>query len=140
LHLIKAVVFIIIIMKSVEIKERVKELASACGIVTLTERQFVFNQLYMQFINLNNIQSQGKTYKDVYPKIVQHFIDFEIISKGYRENKFDSFLDEVNDYLMQNVYNPDEKRKIYDLLEGCLGAKIIKYDEVNKSKANNDKL
>jgi hemerythrin len=95
-------------MNSVEIRERVKELATACGIVTLTERQFVFNQLYMQFINLNNIQSQGKTYKDVYPKIVQHFIDFEIISKGYRENKFDSFLDEVNDYLMYHVRNSDK--------------------------------
>jgi hypothetical protein len=95
-------------MNSVEIRERVKELASACGIATLTERQFVFNQLYMQFINLNNIQSQGKTYQDVYPNIVQHYRGFETISKGYRKDKFASFLDEVNNYLMYHVRNSDK--------------------------------
>ena len=92
-------------MKSVEIKERVKELASACGIVTLTERQFVFNQLYMQFIRLNNIQSQGRNYEDIYPNILKHYKVFEIIPADYSKDKIASYIHSVNDFLMHHVYN-----------------------------------
>ena len=142
MHPIKAVVFKLNVMNSNEIKERVQELASAVGIVELTERQFVFNQLFMSYIRLNHIDSQGKTYEEIHPNIQKHYKSFESISKGYRPNKFESFLDEVNDYLMYHVRTKEltqtelqeqTRQNAYDLLEGCLGAKIIGYEDITQS-------
>ncbi len=57
----------------------------------------------MDYIRINDITTQGKTYEEILPNILKHYRDFESISKGYRANKFDSYLDEVNDYLMDSV-------------------------------------
>ena len=117
-------------MNVTEIKERVQELANAIGVVEFTERQFVFNQLFMSYIKMNDITTQGETYDEIYPNIVKHYKDFEDISKGYRSSKFDSFLDEVNDYLIycvrgkeltQTEQHEQERLNAYYLIESLLG-------------------
>ena len=128
-------------MNSNEIKERVKELASAVGVVELTERQFVFNQLFMSYIRMNDIKTQGERYEEILPNIVKHYRVFEEISRGYRDNKFESYRDEVCDYLINEI-RPKEltqteiheqtRQDAYDLLEGCLGAEIIGYEDITK--------
>ena len=114
-------------MKSKEIKKRIEALEQAVGEVVFTERRFVFNQLFMQYIRLNDINSQGSTYEEIYPNIHKHFTDFESISKGYRANKFESFTDEVSDYLIDCVRAKEltdtELHALEDrnFLEECLG-------------------
>ena len=128
-------------MNSNEIKERVKELASAVGVVELTERQFVFNQLFMSYIKMNDIKTQGERYEEILPNIVKHYRAFEEISRGYRDNKFESYRDEVCDYLINEIrpkeltqteLNEQTRQDAYDLLEGCLGAEIIGYEDITK--------
>ena len=114
----------------------------------LTERQFVFNQLFMSYIKMNDITTQGETYDEIYPNIVKHYKDFEDISKGYIGSKFNSFLDEVNDYLIycvrgkeltQTEQHEKTRQDAYDLLEGCLRAKIIGYEDITKYNQDLDK-
>ena len=118
-------------MNAIQIQKRVKELSTAVGVVELTERQFVFNQLFMSYIRLNHIDSQGKTYEEIFPNIQKHYKSFESISKGYRPNKFESFLDEVNDYLMDCVRakeltetekHEQERLNTYYLVQSLLGS------------------
>ena len=70
---------------------------------TLTERHFVFNQLFIDFVRTNKIDSHGKTYFDLFPNILRHYNDFELISEVNGVGEFQSFLDEVNDYLIRKI-------------------------------------
>ena len=70
---------------------------------SLTERHFVFNQLFIDFVRTNKIDSQGKTYFDLFPNILRHYNDFELISEVNGVGEFQSFLDEVNDYLIRKI-------------------------------------
>ncbi len=126
-------------MNSNEIKERVQELASAVGMVELTERQFVFNQLFMSYIRMNDIKTQGETYEEIYSNIVNHYDKFK------HHSIYDlcqpNYVDAVNDYLMYHVRaeeltqtekHEQTRQDAYDLLEGCLGAEIIGYEDITK--------
>ena len=125
-------------MNSNEIKERVQELASAVGIVELTERQFVFNQLFMSYIRMNDIKTQGKTYEERLPNIVHHYNEFE---QTLGDDFFETYVDAVNDYLSYHIrakelteaeQHEQARQNAYDLLGGCLGAEIIGYEDITK--------
>ena len=113
----------------------------------LTERQFVFNQLFMDYIRLNDITSQGKTYEEIRPNILKHYRQFEQTTWDTLKDNF-HFLDEVNDYLSYHVRAKEltqtekhekTRQDAYDLLEGCLRAKIIGYEDITKYNQDLDK-
>ena len=114
-------------MNSNEIKERVKELASAVGVVELTERQFVFNQLFMSYIRMNDIKTQGETYEEILPNIVKHYKAFDYDLRG--DVFFPTYVDAVNDYLTYHVRAKELTQTEYEQARQNIYELLGKYPE-----------
>jgi hypothetical protein len=117
-------------MNVTEIKERLTALEQAVGSVEFTERRFVFNQLFMQYIRINDITHQGSNYSEIYPNISKHYTAFEEVSKLARVGKYNSLTDEISDYLIDNLITLPNRTEIdlelqllenKNFLEDCLG-------------------